>query len=81
MAQCHAPPTFTAEGRYDVGLDDAVGNRRFNPPLLQGVGLREPYLHDGRAATLEDVFLNIVTRATRSGRPGGARMAAYLRTL
>ena len=56
-AECHAPPTYTAEGRYDVGLDDAVGNRRFNPPSLRGVDRREPFFHDGRAASLEDVFL------------------------
>ncbi len=56
-ADCHAPPDFTSEGRFDVGLVDAVGNRQFNPPSLRGVADRPPYLHDGRAARLSDVFL------------------------
>lgn len=56
-AECHAPPGYTSEGTFDVGLVDEVGHRKFNPPSLRGVGDRAPYLHDGRAATLPDVFL------------------------
>jgi YVTN family beta-propeller protein len=56
-AGCHAPPEFTSEGRFDVGLVDEVGNRQFNPPSLRGVADRPPYLHDGRASKLPDVFL------------------------
>ena len=80
--ECHPSPTYTAVGRYDVGLDDAVGNRRFNPPSLLGVGRREPYFHDGRAATLEDVF-----RKHRHPRDSEwttnevADLVAYLKTL
>ncbi|SIO31038.1 40-residue YVTN family beta-propeller repeat-containing protein [Singulisphaera sp. GP187] len=55
--KCHTPPAYTSTGRYDVGLMDEAGNRKFNPPSLLGVGHREPLLHDGRAKTLEDVFL------------------------
>ena len=55
-ATCHAPPTFTTRRTYDVGLADEVGNRRFNPPSLRGVSQGGPYFHDGRAATLADVF-------------------------
>ncbi len=55
-AACHEPPSYTKAGMFDVGLVDEVGNRRFNPPSLRGVGARSPYLHDGRAATLADVF-------------------------
>jgi cytochrome c peroxidase len=55
-AKCHAPPEYTSPGRTDVGLSDEVGNRKFNPPSLRGVGEREPFLHDGRARTLEEVF-------------------------
>jgi hypothetical protein len=29
---CHAPPLYTTRDRYDVGLDDKMGNREFNPP-------------------------------------------------
>ena len=55
-AACHAPPEYTSPERFDVGLSDEVGNRRFNPPSLRGVSRREPLLHDGRASTLEDLF-------------------------
>ena len=56
VAECHAPPEYTSAEPYDVGLVDEVGHRRFNPPSLRGSGGREPLLHDGRAATLEEVF-------------------------
>jgi YVTN family beta-propeller protein len=54
--QCHKPPHFTTPETYDVGLDDKLGKRRFNPPTLRGVGQRGPYFHDNRAASLEEVF-------------------------
>lgn len=55
---CHRPIGFyTSEGVADVGLDDGPGgNSRFNPPSLRGLAYTAPYFHDGRAATLEDVF-------------------------
>ena len=53
---CHAPPTYTSPKAYDVGLVDEVGGKLFNPPSLRGVSQGGPYFHDGRAATLEDVF-------------------------
>ena len=56
-AECHAPPEYTSGGTFDVGLADEVGHRKFNPPSLRGVGDRAAFLHDGRAASLPDVFL------------------------
>jgi cytochrome c peroxidase len=53
---CHTPPAYTSPKTYDVGLHDEVGNLEFNPPSLRGVGQAGPYLHDGRAETLEDVL-------------------------
>jgi cytochrome c peroxidase len=54
---CHVPPTYTSPVRRDVGLTDGPdGNRRFNPPSLRGVSRSAPYLHDGRAETLNDVL-------------------------
>lgn len=53
---CHVAPTYTSPETYDVGLQDKVGNTRFNPPSLRGVFHRPPYFHDNRAATLESVF-------------------------
>ncbi|MFO0950968.1 MAG: hypothetical protein U0835_07400 [Isosphaeraceae bacterium] len=37
---CHAPPSYTTPKSYDVGLTDEVGNTKFNPPSLRGVGVR-----------------------------------------
>jgi len=55
-AECHVGPAYTSAGQYDVGLSDEVGNRKFNPPSLRGVGRRDRFLHDGRASSLEEVF-------------------------
>jgi YVTN family beta-propeller protein len=53
---CHAPPAYTSAKAYDVGLADEAGQTHFNPPSLRGVGRGGPFFHDGRAATLEEVF-------------------------
>ena len=55
-ADCHRPPLYTSAETYDVGLTDKVGNRRFNPPSLRGVGHRDRLLHDNRAGSLEEVL-------------------------
>jgi YVTN family beta-propeller protein len=54
--KCHAPPSYTSPRTYDVGLSDEAGARRFNPPSLRGVSQGGPFFHDGRAATLREVF-------------------------
>jgi YVTN family beta-propeller protein len=53
---CHAPPSYASAKTFDVGLADESGLRLFNPPSLRGVSQGGPYFHDGRAATLEEVF-------------------------
>jgi cytochrome c peroxidase len=56
-SHCHIPPlTYTSHGTYDVGFADEHGHRMFNPPSLRGVGQGYRFLHDNRAATLEEVF-------------------------
>ena len=55
-ASCHAPPTYTSTGTYDVGLRDSQGVKQFNPPSLRGVSHRASFFHDSRSTTLEDVF-------------------------
>jgi cytochrome c peroxidase len=55
-AACHTPPAYTSRKTYNVGLIDEVGNSAFNPPSLRGVAQGGPFFHDGRAATLEEVF-------------------------
>ena len=54
---CHVPPEYTSTDHFDVELTDEVGNREFNPPSLRGVSRRDAFLHDGRAHSLDDVFL------------------------
>lgn len=55
--QCHVPPlTYTSHEAVEVGLVDELGNKKFSPPSLRGVGQGERFLHDGRATTLRSVF-------------------------
>ncbi len=53
---CHPPPTYASSGVFDVGISDEHGRREFNPPSLRGVGQRDGFFHDNRAATLDSVF-------------------------
>src|SRR3954469_10836577 len=80
--ECHAPPRYTTSGRFDVGLADEAGNRKFNPPSLLEVGLRGTLLHDGRAKTLEEVFLKYRHPRDTAMTPGeAADLAAFLKVL
>jgi cytochrome c peroxidase len=55
--RCHAGNEYTSERNYDVKLEpDGSPYRRWNPPSLCGLWDRGPYLHDGRAATLDDLL-------------------------
>jgi cytochrome c peroxidase len=79
---CHVPPEYTAKEQFDVGLSDEVGNREFNPPSLLGVSLREPFLHDGRATSLEDLFKrHHHPRETAMNAQEIADLVAFLKTL
>ena len=54
---CHAPPDYTSDEVFVVGLEDKGDRYKgFNPPPLRGVTTRGPWLHDGRARTLEEVL-------------------------
>ena len=50
-AACHAPPTFTGNQSIDLGDGQIL-----DTPQLRWLWLSAPYFHDGRAATLHDVF-------------------------
>lgn len=54
--RCHSQPAFTSARIAEVNLKDERGNSKFNPPSLRGVSQNAPYFHDGRAATLDEVF-------------------------
>jgi YVTN family beta-propeller protein len=67
---CHAPPDYTSPETYLVGLEDLHdAYKGFNPPPLRGVGTRGPYLHDGRARTLEEVLQKHHRPSRLNGRP------------
>ncbi|HEV3259412.1 MAG TPA: cytochrome c peroxidase [Gemmataceae bacterium] len=54
--RCHHGEDYTSPRNYDVKLEpDGSPYRLWNPPSLRGLFDRGPYLHDGRATTLEDV--------------------------
>jgi cytochrome c peroxidase len=53
--ECHRPPEFTSPITRDVGLEDEVGNRKFNPPSLRGLSHRRAFFHDARAKSLRSV--------------------------
>ncbi|RMG35520.1 MAG: hypothetical protein D6725_12365 [Planctomycetota bacterium] len=75
-ADCHAPPSYTTDAVYDVGLKDEFGVREFNPPSLLGVREKAPYFHDQSAATLEEVLRrHPAGPATPDGRPPAARLS------
>jgi YVTN family beta-propeller protein len=48
---CHRPPLFTDRLKADVGTSGG-----FDTPHLTGVGMSPPYLHDGRALSLEEIW-------------------------
>jgi cytochrome c peroxidase len=55
--ECHAPPLYTSLKACDVGTGAArEAGAAFDTPTLVELWRTAPYLHDGRAATLEDVF-------------------------
>lgn len=67
---CHAPPDYTSPETYLVGLEEARdAYKGFNPPPLRGVGTRGPYLHDGRARTLEEVLQRHHRPSRLTGKP------------
>jgi YVTN family beta-propeller protein len=68
-ANCHAGENYTSPDAYDVGLVDKLGNHKFNPPSLRGVGHRGPYFHDNSAARLDEVF-------AEHGHPNGSTYSA-----
>lgn len=90
-ASCHAPPRYTnstlpGSTLTNVGtLRASSGNRLGQPltgidtPTLRGVWASAPYLHDGSAATLGDVFrvTGGTTLPAESGQlSGGASLVA-----
>ena len=54
---CHTPPLFTNRLRASVGTELPRDPKEgFDTPHLLGIGASAPYLHDGRARTLEELW-------------------------
>ena len=47
----------------------AQGNNGYNPPSLLGLVTGAPYLHNGAAASLEDLFTPAFDKHTEAGNP------------
>jgi YVTN family beta-propeller protein len=55
---CHQPPLYTNLQRIDIGIGTGMdADKKFKVPTLIEIWRTAPYLYDGRAATLRDVFL------------------------
>lgn len=54
---CHRPPLYTDRLPADVGSRGPHDSTaKFDTPHLAGIAASAPYLHDGRAATLEEIW-------------------------
>jgi cytochrome c peroxidase len=54
---CHPAPQFTDGRVHELGpAPPSDRYRGYNPPSLLGVGTRPPYLHDGRAGSLDSLL-------------------------
>ncbi|MHC4427245.1 MAG: hypothetical protein ACYS0D_01390 [Planctomycetota bacterium] len=54
---CHSGPSFTNAQRFDVGTSsDHDSSAEFDTAHLTNIFESGPYLHDGRAATLEEIW-------------------------
>jgi YVTN family beta-propeller protein len=56
-ATCHFPPLYTDRNMHDVGTRGPFDSHsKFDAPHLNNIYDSAPYLHDGRAATLEEIW-------------------------
>jgi YVTN family beta-propeller protein len=54
---CHSGPKGTSQKKFDVGTGKATDNSgSLDTPQLRNIALTAPYLHDGSAATLEEIW-------------------------
>jgi DNA-binding beta-propeller fold protein YncE len=71
--KCHKEPHYTSTTNYDVKIEpDGSPYKLWNPPSLNGVWERGPYMHDGRAKTLEQ----LLTQHHTSELLGGPELTA-----
>ncbi len=71
-AHCHQGEHYTSPKNYDVKIEGDLSDfELWNPPSLRGLRDRGPYLHDGRAETLDDLLRG----AHRPERLGGQALS------
>ena len=62
---CHRPPLYTVRLSFDVGTKAPLDSSgMFDTPQLLGVADTAPYLHDGRALSLEEIWTLYSTNDT-----------------
>ena len=97
--RCHVTDTQISLSPRNIGLDEldpvgagdeGAGDGRFKAPSLRNVGVRAPYMHDGRFATLREViahynaevqphpFLDMTLLDRRRAVTGGANQPVRL---
>jgi DNA-binding beta-propeller fold protein YncE len=84
--RCHQGDNYTSEHNYDVKLEpDGSPYHLWNPPSLRGLYDRGPYLHDGRAGTLEELLRLHHSAEKLGGQPLTAAerqdLIAFLRSI
>jgi DNA-binding beta-propeller fold protein YncE len=59
-SKCHPAPLFTDMGQHDVDTNTTLEpDTKFDTPTLVEVWRTAPYLHDGRATTMEEVLSDL----------------------
>jgi len=54
---CHFPPLYTDRNRHDIGTKFPLDREsRFDTPHLNNIYDSSPYLHNGIAETLEEIW-------------------------
>jgi len=86
-AFCHPAPYFTNRNQYDVGTATTLDtHREFDVPHLNNIYDSSPYMHDGRAHSLDEIW-TLYNPQDRHGRTNDLTKAElndlieYLRTL
>lgn len=84
---CHPAPHFTNLKKQDVGSASSTdGIREFDTPQLNNIYESAPYLHDGKALTLEAIWTKYSPDDTHGvtsdlGKVGLNDLVEYLKTL
>jgi YVTN family beta-propeller protein len=89
---CHTPPFYTDRRKFDVGTTSPFDHtpwdsgKEFDTPQLNDIALSPPYLHDGKAQSLEEIWTLYSPEdkhgmASDLGKDGLNDLIEYLKTL